>query len=166
MPITPFHFGPGAAIHAVAPKHVSFLAFCAANVLIDIEPLYYMLTGQYPLHRFFHTYVGASLITLATVLIFLAALKLASRFRLPDLLQWQSLSSRAIWLGAAIGSYSHIVFDSVMHADITPLFPFSETNVLYQLIPLGKLHLFCVYSAILGLLILGIRQLLKVVRQG
>jgi membrane-bound metal-dependent hydrolase YbcI (DUF457 family) len=166
MPITPFHFGPGAAIHAVAPKHVSFLAFCAANVLIDIEPLYYMLTGQYPLHRFFHTYIGASLITLATVLIFLAALKLASRFRLPDLLQWQSLSSRAIWLGAAIGSYSHIVFDSVMHTDITPLLPFSETNVLYQLIPLGKLHLFCVYSAILGLLILGIHQLLKVVRKG
>ena len=62
MPITPFHFGPGAAIHVVAPRHVSFLAFCAANVLIDIEPLYYMLTHQDRLHRFFHTYVGASLV--------------------------------------------------------------------------------------------------------
>jgi membrane-bound metal-dependent hydrolase YbcI (DUF457 family) len=161
MPITPFHFGPGAAIHAVAPRHVSFLAFCAANVLIDIEPLYYMLTGQYPLHRFFHTYIGASIIMLATALIFFAALKLASRFSLPDLLQWQSLSARAIWLGAAIGSCSHIVFDSVMHAYITPLFPFSETNVLYQLVSLRKLHLFCVYSAILGLAILGIRQWIK-----
>jgi membrane-bound metal-dependent hydrolase YbcI (DUF457 family) len=161
MPITPFHFGPGAAIHAVAPKHVSFLAFCAANVLIDIEPLYYMLTGQYPLHRFFHTYIGASIITLATALIFFAALKLAARCSLPDLLQWQSLSERAIWLGAAIGSYSHIVFDSVMHVDITPLFPFSDTNALYQLIPLSKLHLFCVFAAILGLFILGTRKLFK-----
>lgn len=165
MPITPFHFGPGAAIHAIAPKQVSFLAFCTANVLIDIEPLYYMLTRQYPLHRFFHTYIGASIIALATVLIFLAALKLASRFSLPNLFQWQSLNSRAIWLGAALGSYSHIVFDSVMHADITPLYPFSETNVLYQLIPLGTLHLFCIFAAILGLLILGIRQWFKIVRK-
>jgi hypothetical protein len=26
---------------------VSFLAFCAANVLMDIEPMYYILTRQY-----------------------------------------------------------------------------------------------------------------------
>lgn len=27
MPLTPFHFGPGALIHSAAPRHVSFLAF-------------------------------------------------------------------------------------------------------------------------------------------
>ena len=37
MPITPFHFGPGAALHVLAPRHVSFLAFCAANVVIDVK---------------------------------------------------------------------------------------------------------------------------------
>jgi len=161
MPITPFHFGPGAAIHAIAPKHVSFLAFCSANVLIDIEPLYYMVTGQHPLHRFFHTYIGATIIMVATALIFFFALKLASRVRLPNLFQWQSLKPLPIWLGAAAGSYSHIVLDSVMHADIVPLSPFSEINVLYQLVSLGELHLFCVFAAVLGLAILGIRRLLK-----
>jgi membrane-bound metal-dependent hydrolase YbcI (DUF457 family) len=161
MPITPFHFGPGAAIHAIAPKHVSFLAFCSANVLIDIEPLYYMAKGQYPLHRFLHTYIGATVIMVATALIFFFALKLASRVRLPNLFQWQSLNPFPIWLGAAAGSYSHIVLDSVMHADIVPLSPFSEVNVLYQLVSLGELHLFCVFAAVLGLVILGIRRLLK-----
>jgi len=161
MPITPFHFGPGAAIHAIAPKHVSFLAFCSANVLIDIEPLYYMVTGQYPLHRFLHTYIGATIIMVATALIFFTALKLATRVRLPDLFQWQSLKPLPIWLGAATGSYSHIVLDSVMHADIVPLSPFSEVNVLYQLVSLGELHLFCVFAAVLGLALLGIRRLLK-----
>jgi hypothetical protein len=53
MPFTPFHFGPGALVHSAAPKHISFLAFCDANVLVDVEPLYYMLTGGYPIHRFF-----------------------------------------------------------------------------------------------------------------
>lgn len=161
MPITPFHFGPGAAIHAITPRHVSFLAFCSANVLIDVEPLYFMVTGQYPLNRFFHTYIGASIITVATVLIFFLALKLASSVRLPNLFQWQSLKPRAIWLGAAAGSYSHIVLDSVMHADIVPLSPFSEVNVLYQLVSVGMLHLFCVFSAVFGLVILGIRRFLK-----
>jgi hypothetical protein len=67
VPITPFHFGPGAAIYAAAPRYVSFFAFCAANILMDVEPLYYMLTQQYPLHRFFHTYIGASIVAAATV---------------------------------------------------------------------------------------------------
>jgi len=166
MPITPFHFGPGAAIYAIAPKHVSFITFCSANVLIDIEPLYYMATGQYPLHRFFHTYIGATIIMIATALIFFVALKLASRIRLPNLFQWQSLNPLPIWLGAATGSYSHIVFDSVMHSDIAPLSPFSEVNVLYQLVPLGELHLFCVFAAVSGLVILGIRRLLKARHSG
>jgi hypothetical protein len=161
MPITHFHFGPGAAMHAIAPKHVSFLAFCAANILIDIEPLYYMVTGQYPLHRFFHTYIGATIVTVLTALIFFVVLKLASHITLPNLLQWQSLSPLPIWLGAAIGSYSHIVFDSVMHSDIAPLAPFSNTNVLYQLVPLAELHLFCLLAAVLGLVILVIRKLIK-----
>ncbi len=161
MPITPFHFGPGAAIHSVAPKHISFLAFCSANVLIDFEPLYYMVTGQYPLHRFFHTYIGATIITAATALIFFAALKLNQKVKLPNLFQWQSLSPPPIWLGAAIGSYSHIVFDSVMHSDIVPLFPFSNANPLYQLISLGHLHLFCLLSALLGLVIIGVRRLFR-----
>jgi hypothetical protein len=161
MPITPFHFGPGAAIHAIAPKHVSFLAFCSANVLIDIEPLYYMVTGQYPLHRFFHTYIGATIVMVVTALIFLGALNLVSKIRLPNLFQWQNLSSLPIWLGAGLGSYSHIVFDSVMHSDIAPLSPFSDANALYRFFSLGELHLFCVLAAIFGLVILAIRWLVK-----
>ena len=83
----------------------------------------------------------------AAALIFFAELKLAS--------------PRPIWLGAETGSDSHIVFDSLMHSDIVPLSPFSGINVLYQLVPLGELHLFCVFAAVSGLVILGIRRLIK-----
>ena len=65
MPFTPFHFGPGALVHAVAPRHVSFVAFCAANVAIDVEPLVWMLRGEPPLHRFAHSFVGALAVALA-----------------------------------------------------------------------------------------------------
>lgn len=161
MPITPFHFGPGAALHAVAPNQVSFLTFCSANVLIDTEPLYYMCTNQYPLHRFFHTYIGASVVMVVIVIIFFASLYLASKVKLPNMFNWQNLTSRSIWLGAATGSYSHIVLDSIMHPDIFPLSPFSESNVLFHIIPLGELHLFCIFSGFLALVILGFRRFTK-----
>jgi len=99
VPVTPFHFGPGAALHAAAPRHVSFLAFCAANVLMDVEPLYYMLSGQFPLHRFFHTYVGATLIAIATI----GSFPLARFMRVPDVLEWRQLRPTQVAIGAALG---------------------------------------------------------------
>jgi membrane-bound metal-dependent hydrolase YbcI (DUF457 family) len=150
VPITPFHFGPGAAIHSAVPGHVSFLAFCAANVLIDVEPLYYMMTGQFWLHRFFHTYIGAALVALATVLLFLGARRIARPLSLPNLFQWQELSTRAVVIGAFLGTGSHIVFDSVMHADIRPFAPFSDANPLLGIVSLRALHLFCLIAGVLG----------------
>lgn len=161
MPFTPFHFGPGAAIHAVAPRHVSFLAFCVANVLIDVEPGYYMLTGQYPLHRVFHTYVGATSVAVATVGMFLVARALAPRLRIPDVFEWKSLTVTQVGLGAAIGVYSHVALDSLMHADIRPFSPFSQANPLYHLVSMGTLHLSCVLAGAGGLLLLGLRHLAR-----
>jgi len=103
MPVTPFHFGPGAAIHALAPRHVSFLAFCGANVLIDVEPLYFMLTAQPPMHRMLHTYLGATIPVLATLGLFLVARTSAPRLGLPDWFGWSALTMRQVALGAAFG---------------------------------------------------------------
>lgn len=161
MPITPFHFGPGAAVHAIAPRYVSFLSFCASNVLIDIEPLYYMLTGQYPLHRFFHTYIGAAIITVSTVFIFTMALKLAQKIKMPNVFGWKNLTFPSIFWGSFIGSYSHIIFDSIMHSDIVPLSPFSDSNPMYRIISLQNLHWFCIFSCLFGLIVLGIRRMIK-----
>ena len=158
MPITPFHFGPGAAIHALAPKQVSFLAFCASNVLIDVEPLYFMLTHQYPVHRFLHTFIGASLIVILTVALFVGARAFAQRIWLPNLFKWRELGVFAVTIGAFFGSYSHIVLDSLMHSDITPLAPFSDANPLLRLVSLNTLHRGCVAAGIVGVVILFIRR--------
>ena len=157
MPITPFHFGPAAIVHAVAPRHVSFLAFCAANVLIDVEPLYYMLSHEFPLHRFFHTYVGATGIWLATTILMLLLLKLSTWFRLPNPFNWQRLKPLTIIIGAALGSYSHIVLDSVMHDDIRPFAPWSAANPLLGIISLNALHVGCVIAGAIGYILIEIR---------
>ena len=161
MPITPFHFGPGAAIHALAPKQVSFLAFCSANVFIDIEPLYYMLTKQEHLHRFFHTYLGAALVAAATLLLLVSCNWFAARFWLPNPFRWQSLSPLPVAIGAATGTFSHIVLDSVMHRDITPFAPFSNDNPIFGLVSLSALHWFCLGTGVFAMLVLGVRHILK-----
>lgn len=153
MPITPFHFGPGALLKAAAPAHISFIAFCTANVLIDCESLYNLLKGNVQVHAFFHTYVGATLTIPATWLLYKALYWLAERARLPNILGWKNLQTRQVLVGAALGAYTHIVFDSIMHSDIRPWWPFSTANGLLHIIPLGYLHLACLAAGILGLLI-------------
>jgi membrane-bound metal-dependent hydrolase YbcI (DUF457 family) len=156
MPFTPFHFGPGALVHSAAPQHLSFLAFCGANVLVDVEPLYYMLTDQYPIHRFFHTYVGATIAGLVFVLLF----ALARRFAMPLLriLRLEDLRVRAVALGAFAGTYSHVLFDSMMHPDMRPFAPFSDANPLLTAVSLRVLHGFCLIAGVAGLAIIFARR--------
>lgn len=159
MPFTPFHFGPGAALHALAPKKLSFIAFAAANVIIDIEPLYYMLTRQFRLHRFFHTYIGATLVVVATIALFIAARWFARRFWLPDIFKWRELALMPVAVGALAGCYTHVLLDSIMHSDITPFAPFSNANPLLLIVELPTLHLACLACGVLGAVALGLRAL-------
>ena len=159
MPFTPFHFGPGSLLHSLVKSHVSFISFCMANVLTDIEPLYFMVTGQFPIHRFCHTYVGATVVAAATILLFVVARRFSAAFWLPNILNWKGLNIRQVAIGAALGTYTHIVLDSIMHSDVRPYFPFSSANQLYGAIDLPMLHLLCFGAALLGVLGVAIRHL-------
>ncbi|MEO6185641.1 MAG: hypothetical protein ABIP38_04675 [Steroidobacteraceae bacterium] len=152
MPVTPFHFGPGALIAVASRSKVSFLSFAATNVLIDVESLYNMITDQPRIHAFLHTYVGSSLAAAVVVLSFLPCRWLALRLPAWPVLSWRRLSVMAVLLGSLVGAWSHVLFDSVMHSDITPLAPFSNHNGLYRVVPLGALHLFCIGSGIVGVI--------------
>jgi membrane-bound metal-dependent hydrolase YbcI (DUF457 family) len=147
LPFTPFHFGPGALAHSAAPRHISFLAFCGANVLVDVEPLYFMLTQQYPIHRFLHTYVGATLAAAIVVAMFPFVRRLTPR-----------LTIRAVALGAIFGTYSHVLLDSLMHADMNPFAPFSDRNPLLGAVFLNTLHGFCVVAGVVGAVVIGVRR--------
>lgn len=158
MPVTPFHFGLGAALKAVAPRHVSFLSFAAVNVFIDVESVYNLMHARFPVHAFFHTYLGAPLMAGFTVLLFLLARWCARRFYLPNFYHWQQLTLLQVSIGALLGALSHVVFDSIMHADIRPLHPYSDENVLYEIFPLIYLHLLCVFLGVLGLIGVYVRK--------
>jgi membrane-bound metal-dependent hydrolase YbcI (DUF457 family) len=138
---------------------VSFIAFCTANVLIDLESLYNLRNDRYPVHEFFHTYLGASIVIVATFVLFVAARKAGGR--LPDLFEWKQLTRLQVLLGAAAGAYSHVVLDSIMHGDMAPLAPFSQSNTLLAVVSLETLHWFCAISGLLAALLIGYRMVNK-----
>ena len=162
MPITPFHFGPAAAVKAAAPRHFSFTMFVFTNVVIDVEPLYFMLIEDWPIHRFCHTYLGATVAALACFFIGPPVCSWALRLwnsRLDEAqARWLGVETRIAALpaltGALIGGWSHVLLDSLMHPDMNPLAPFAKGNAMLQWVTLGELELFCVVTGVLGAAVL------------
>jgi hypothetical protein len=158
MPFTPFHFGPGAAVKAVMPRQFSFGVFCFAQVLIDIEVLVYMARGGERLHGWAHTYLGASVVALLSLLIGWPICQWALRWWSlePDLPLKEyfnpapDITLVAAVSGAFIGSFSHVFLDSFMHRDVQPFLPFSEMTQPFGSVAAGSLHLLCFILAAVG----------------
>ena len=158
MPFTPFHFGPGAAVKAVMPRHFSFTVFCFAQIVTDFETAYYLLRGEYPLHRWLHTYLGATVVAACCVLVgrpvCQAALRAWSRWQNAPFKRYFPVTDRisvaSAVISAFIGTYSHVFLDSIMHADVEPFRPFSTQNPLYRIISLFTLHALCIVLGLFG----------------
>ena len=60
--ITPIHIIAAVPVKIIFPKHFSLLWFTIVNILIDVEVLYYLIMNEWPIHRFFHSFVGVSII--------------------------------------------------------------------------------------------------------
>ena len=153
MPFTPYHFGAGALAKSIAPRHFSFTAFAVSNVLIDVEPLVRMLglLDDTILHGPTHTFPGAVVIaalTLPAVRLWdraAAALRL-SGLRPPAVPTWMVLTS------ALVGTVSHVILDSWMHADMAEHVA-RYPGLTKADIPPHQVELFCVELAQYALLI-------------
>jgi len=147
MPFTPFHLGAGAVFKAIGGTRFSFMVFGGTQVLMDIEPLVGMLRGADILHGYTHTIAGAALIGgLAGAIgksISTQALNGLGIAHLP--ITW-----RVAFVSAWLGSFSHLLLDGIMHADMRPLWPFAQDNPLLDRIGIEELHLLCLVLGVLG----------------
>ena len=78
--------------------------------------------------------------------------------RLLDELGLRKLGVRSVALGAIIGTYSHVLLDSLMHADMHPFAPFSDRNPLLGAVFLNTLHGFCLLAGVVGAIVIGARR--------
>jgi len=141
--------GPGILIKSVLQGSFSLMVFGWAQIVMDIQPLFVMITGEGHLHGFTHTYLGALIIAaiaalsgkyLSEIGLFLLKLPLSQRK-----VKW----SIAI-ISALIGSASHVWLDSIMHSDLEPFYPWAKDNPMLGWLSISALHQWCLYSGLLG----------------
>ena len=150
MPFTPFHIGPGIVFKALLQGSFSLMMFGWAQIVMDIQPLMVMLSGEGQLHGFSHTFVGATLLALFAALTgkYLAQLGLfmlgLNRQRQVNIAWW------VCFLSAFVGTFSHVVLDAIMHADVEPFYPATQSNAFLGLLSLNALHKLCLYSGLVG----------------
>lgn len=167
MPITPFHFGPGALVKVIIPKHFSWTIFALSNILIDLEPVTLFLLIGDPAHPWLHTLPGA--IGVAMVAATLGRKpsewvlgwwngRLSSGWQARWLAVEPRISRSTAWISALIGTLSHLGLDSIMHADVEALWPIIAGNQIQGIISLNALHGFCVATALMALLVWSIAR--------
>ncbi|TMO56565.1 metal-dependent hydrolase [Pseudoalteromonas aurantia] len=160
MPFTPIHMGPALLVKPILAGNFSIMIFGWTQIVIDLQPLYVLLTGEGQLHGITHTYLGAIVIAIFSAVTGKYLSELAFKITKPihhstvSVIKW-----RIVFTSAFIGSMSHVFLDSTMHFDMAPFYPFSTYNGLLGVISLKSLHLLCLYSGLLGVCVYGILKL-------
>jgi hypothetical protein len=160
IPFTPFHFGPGLFAKAVLPRHFWLTSFLAANVLIDIEVLFWLWRGDRAIHRHLHSYLGGAAIGVVAGVFMCLILRRLDRLPLfKSTLTHDSTGDR--WpkrliqsvVAGVIGGGSHIFLDSLMHRDIRPFWPFSDANGMLGFVGAGSLYAACAAAGFFGVVL-------------
>ena len=162
MPITPFHFGPGVFVKSFLVKRFSLRIFIFTQIVTDLEVVYFIAIDQWHhLHRFFHTYLGATVVAVFCIALGIPLCKFGTYIWNKIFYSSKILDMPITYISgstaAFLGSYSHVFLDSIMHQDIQPWTPFNGNNSMLHFLNYEQLHLLCVGMGILGILILKVR---------
>lgn len=160
MPFTPFHLGPALLVSLPLFSYVDLPSIIVSSVIVDLEPLsVIVLRLPGPLHGFFHTYLAGTLLAmLAAILVYLLR-GLLNGTLMPLNLQQKSPFVRIIYSSLA-GVYSHVLLDSFLYEEMTPLYPLSVNPVL-GVVSAGLVYGICALSFLLGLGLLVRRYKLR-----
>jgi membrane-bound metal-dependent hydrolase YbcI (DUF457 family) len=114
--------------------------------------LYFHVSG-YPLHGFFHSYLGSSILALALVLIIYPFRGLLDRiiaaFRVP-----QKSSFKKILFTSFLGVYFHVFLDSFLYEEMAPFYPLQGNPFFNSLSAFGSYSIvygFCSLTVLLGI---------------
>ena len=158
MPVTPFHLMAGVAVKSFVRSNFSWTIFALTNIIIDIEVVYYYIATGIPSHKFFHTFLGSTIIVIlcATVGRYLCqlGLKLINLIFTNKVIKFDTtIHKKTAWISAFIGAYSHVLFDCFANDDMRPLYPFSEKNLLLGLLSNNFMMFSCTALFLIGILV-------------
>ena len=144
MPFTPFHLGPGLLFGLLFLSFIDFPTFLVASCIVDVEPFLVLIFRlNYPLHGFFHSLIGGTLVVVSLSLVMYRI-----RDKLTSLLSFfkieQRVSFKKILVAAFSGIFLHILLDSLIYWDIEPFFP-SNFNPLLNNGIFDEPYIFCIW---------------------
>jgi len=162
VPFTPFHLGPALVIGIILIYYIDFPTLLVASVILDIEPfLVLLLDLNYPLHGFFHSFLGGTIIILLLSFFMFKIRPILNP--ITDFFKIEQKSSFLNILTASIiGIYSHILLDAPLYSDMQPFFPLNFNPFLNTSgVPEITIYLFCAYCFIAAIMLYFIRLAIK-----
>jgi len=141
-------------------RYIDFPTFLVASVIVDVEPILALAFLNYPLHGFFHSFLGGTLAAFLLVAVMSRVREsfspLLSFFKLE-----QKFSFKSILPASLSGIYIHILLDSRMHPDVRPFYPLDLNPFLSKSILVGlEIDMLCLWCFMGGAIIYMIRLFL------
>lgn len=166
MPFTPYHVGPGIAAKAILQGHFSLIIFSATQVVMDLQPLYVMLTGRGETHGSTHTLLGAAVLGILSALAFRYPTRWLLNLVQPPTRPKVGLSWMTAFFSALAGSFSHSIIDAMIYPDVEPFWPLTTANPLRTGITTPQMITFCWISGVIGLVLYVIIKLIRRAKVG
>ncbi len=150
MPLTPFHLGPALLLGVIAPRRLDLPTLLVASVVIDVRAalvLFGPLDG--PVHGILTTFLGATGVAVA----------LAAGVRLlPETVdRWLDPvrfggdgDTTAVLAAALVGTYSHVLLDSMLYADARPFYPIDVNPFLAGPVGYAAVYGSCLVAGSVG----------------
>jgi len=152
MPFTPFHLGPAVFFGLLSRKHIHVPTFIVASVILDVEPLFVLISGSGgSLHGYLHTLVvGLFTGVLLGLAMFALEKPLAPVYGALLLSSAEGQSPWRFMIAGSLGTALHILLDSPLYDDIRPLYPLS-VNPFYSPAVTKDVYLFCIFTGASGI---------------
>lgn len=166
VPFTPFHFGPALFFGLLFVAFIDLPTFLVTNVIVDLEPfLVVSLNLDYPLHGFFHSFIGGTLVGLALAFVMFKLRRLTFAvmkfFRLEYEVSWKRVLAASL-----LGVYLHILLDAPLYMDIRPFYPFNVNPLFHGgMTATIYVYMFCIFSFFAGVLVYAFRLAFQAVKK-
>jgi len=157
LPFAPFHLGPALLLGLALSFAFDLPTLLIASTIPDLEPLaaLYLHISGYPLHGFFHSYLGSSILVVLTVLIAYSLRDVFSSIMIAFQVRSKKPSFDKILFTSFLGVYSHVFLDSFLYSEMMPFYPLQGNPLIDALSAYGS------YRVIYGLC--GVAFLLAIV---
>jgi len=157
LPFTPFHLGPALLLGMMFLTTFNLPTVLISSVIPDLEPfliLYFNIPG-YPLHGFFHSYFGSSILTILVAGIVYPLRNLFNR-ALSVFQISQKSSFKNILFTSFVGTYSHVFLDSFLYGEMMPFYPFTTNPFLFVFsdgVSYAVVYGFCTMASLVGVFV-------------